>query len=174
MTMSMYQASVPVFVQMLGGLSQVLDKAEAYAAEKKADQGVMMSMRLHPTMWALAKEVQAATDFARNTTARLAGQEPMAIEETEKTEKTFADLKARIKASIEYVQGFKPAQIDGSEAKVLNLKMGGKDVSFKGQDYLIGFALPNFYFFCTTAYDILRSHGVDLVKRDYIGKIPGQ
>ena len=171
MTMSMYQASVPVFVQMLGGLSHVLDKAEAYATEKKADQGVMMSMRLHPTMWALAKEVQAATDFARNTTARLAGQEPMAIEETEKT---FADLKARIKTSIDYVQSFKPAQIDGSEAKVLSLKMGGKDVTFKGQDYLIGFALPNFYFFCTTAYDILRCHGVDLVKRDYLGKMPGQ
>ena len=90
------------------------------------------------------------------------------------TEKTFAELRQRIRATIEYVQGFKPAQIDGTEAKVVAMKMGGKDVSFKGQDYLIGMVLPNFYFFCTTAYDILRMNGVDLVKRDYLGKIPGQ
>ena len=171
MSMSMYQASVPIFVQMLTGLSGVLDKAEAYATEKKVDQSVMLSLRLHPTMWALAKEVQAATDFARITTARLADQEPLTIEETEKS---FADLKARIKRTIDYVQGFKPAQIDGSEQKVITFKMGGREVSFKGQDYLVGFALPNFYFFCTTAYDILRSNGVELVKRDYLGKVPGQ
>lgn len=171
MTMSMYQASAPVFLQMLGGLSQVLDKAEAYATEKKIDQAHILGMRVHPGMWALAKQVQAATDMARNGMSRLAGQEPLAMPETEKT---FAELRQRIRATIEYVQGFKPAQIDGTEAKVVAMKMGGKDVSFKGQDYLIGMVLPNFYFFCTTAYDILRMNGVDLVKRDYLGKIPGQ
>jgi hypothetical protein len=170
MSMSMYQASVPIFVQMLSGLSGVLDKAEAHCTEKKIDPVVMLGSRLYPNMWALTKEVVAATDFARNTTARLAGKEPLAIEETEKS---FADLKARIKRTIEYVEGFKPAEIDGSEQRVLSFKMGGRDVSFKGQDFLVGFALPNFYFFCTTAYDILRHNGVELVKRDYLGKTPG-
>ena len=170
MTMSMYQASAPIFVQMLGGLSSVLDKAEAYAAEKKVDPAVMFNLRLHPTMWALAKEVQAATDFARNSMSRLAGTELMAIEETEKT---FADLKARIKKSVDYVHSFKPAQIDGSEAREIKLKMAGKDVTLKGQDYLVGFALPNFYFFCTTAYGILRANGIDITKRDFLGKMPG-
>jgi hypothetical protein len=170
MSMSMYQASVPIFVQMLSGLSGVLDKAEAHCTEKKIDPAVMLGSRLYPNMWALTKEVVAATDFARNTTARLAGKEPLAIEETEKS---FADLKARIKRTIEYVEGFKPAEIDGSEQRVLSFKMGGRDVSFKGQDFLVGFALPNFYFFCTTAYDILRHNGVELVKRDYLGKTPG-
>lgn len=170
MSMSMYQASVPIFVQMLIGLSGVLDKAEAHCSEKKLDQAIFLGSRLYPNMWALSKEVVAATDFARNTTARLAGKEPLAIEETEKS---FADLKGRIARTIEYIQGFKPAEIDGSEQRVLNFKMGGRDVSFKGQDFLVGFALPNFYFFCTTAYDILRHNGVDLVKRDYLGKTPG-
>ena len=170
MSMSMYQASVPIFVQMLSGLSGVLDKAEVHCTEKKIDPAVMLGSRLYPNMWALTKEVVAATDFARNTTARLAGKEPLAIEETEKS---FADLKARIKRTIEYVEGFKPAEIDGSEQRVLSFKMGGRDVSFKGQDFLVGFALPNFYFFCTTAYDILRHNGVELVKRDYLGKTPG-
>jgi uncharacterized protein len=170
MSMSMYQASVPIFVQMLSGLSGVLDKAEAHCTEKKIDPAVMLGSRLFPNMWALTKEVVAATDFARNTTARLAGKEPLAIEETEKS---FADLKARIKRTVEYVEGFKPAEIDGSEQRVLNFKMGGRDVSFKGQDFLVGFALPNFYFFCTTAYDILRHNGVELAKRDYLGKTPG-
>ena len=171
MTMSMYQASVPVFVQLLTGLSQVLDKAEAYATEKKVDPSVMFNLRLHPTMWAFAKEVQAATDFARDGVARLAGADPLAIEANEKT---FADLKARVKKSIEYVQSFKPAQIDGSEDKVIKRKMGDREATFKGQDYLQGFVMPNFYFFCTTAYDILRMHGVEVTKRDYLGKMPGQ
>ena len=171
MSMSMYQASVPVFVQMLGGLSQVLDKAEAYATEKKIDQANIMAMRLHPGMWVLSKQVIAATDMARNGAARLAGKEPMAIEETEKT---FADLRGRIKTTLDYIQSFKPADIDGSAAKDIKVKMGGREASFKGQDYLQAFITPNFYFFCTTAYDILRSNGVELTKRDYLGKVPGQ
>jgi uncharacterized protein len=171
MTMSMYQASVPVFVQMLTGLSGVLDKAEAYATEKKIDQANILGMRLHPSMWALSKQVVAATDMARNGVARLAGKEPLVIEETEKT---FADLRGRIKKTIEYVQSFKPADIDGTEAKELKIKMGPNERTFKGQDYLQGFINPNFYFFCTTAYDILRQHGVDLNKRDFLGKVPGQ
>jgi hypothetical protein len=121
-------------------------------------------------MWALKKEVVAATDFARNISARLAGKEPLAMEETEQT---FADLKKRIASTIEYVQGFKPGEIEGSENRVLNLKMGGRDVNIKGQDFLVDFGLPNFYFFCTTAYDILRHNGVELAKRDYLGKAPG-
>ena len=171
MQMSMYNASAPIFIQMLGGLSGVLDKAEAYATEKKVDPAVMLGLRLNPTMWALAKEVQAATDFARNGMALLAGVDPLAIPETEKT---VAELKARIAKTIEYVQSFKPSQIDGSEGRTITRKMGGKDVTFKGYDFLVGMVLPNFYFFCTTAYDILRANGVDLVKRDYLGKIPGQ
>lgn len=170
MAMSMYQASAPIFLQMLSGLDGVVAKAEAYATEKKVDPSVMLNLRLHPTMWAFAREIQAATDFARDGVARLAGVEPLAIE---MNEKSFADLRARIKKSMEFVESFKPAQIDGSEAKVIKRKMGDREATFTGQNYLVGFILPNFYFFCTTAYDILRMHGVELAKRDYLGKTPG-
>jgi len=166
MSLSMYQASVPPFLQMLGALSAILDKAMAHAAAKKIDQSVFLSARLAPNMFALARQVQVAADFAKNTAGRLAGVDlPKFADE----EKSFEELKARIAKSVEFIKTLKPEQIDGSEAKEITFPLGGKPTTFKGQQYLIDFALPNFYFHLTAAYAILRHNGVELAKRDFLG-----
>jgi len=166
MTISMYQASAPRFVNMLNNLSAVLDKAAAHAEAKKIDPAVLTGDRLYPNMLPLTSQVRIACDNAKGAVARLAGVE---IPKHEDTEQTFAELKARIAKTIAFVQSIQPAQIDGSEEREIVLKLGGTEVKFKGMQYLLGFALPNFYFHVVTAYDILRHDGVELAKRDYIG-----
>lgn len=170
MSISMYQASVPVFVQFLKGLSGVLDKAEAHCTAKKCDPSAMTSARLIADMFPLTRQVQIATDFAKGVTARLAGAE---VPSWEDNEKTFADLKARIAKAIAFVESFKPAQIDGSEGREISLKVGGNPMVFKGQQYLLMFGMPNFYFHTAAAYSILRANGVDIGKRDFMGPVPG-
>jgi uncharacterized protein len=170
MPLSMYQASVPTFVQILTALSGVLDKAQAFAAAKKCDPGVLLAARLAPNMFALTQQVQIACDFAKGATARLAGTE---VPSWPDHEKTFAELQHRIKKTTDFVQTFKAAQIDGSEERDVKLSVGGQPVTFKGQPYLIHFVLPNFYFHATTAYVILRHNGVELGKRDFVGAVPG-
>lgn len=166
MTMSMYHASVPLFVQSLTALSEMLAKADTYAAERKFEPAVLLGSRLHPTMWPLSRQVQAACATASGCGARLAG---VTIPVFEDTEKTVAELQDRIKRVIAFLEGLKPAQIDGSEARDVSMRMGGKEVSYKGQNYLLWFALPNFMFHCTTAYNIMRHNGVDVSKRDFLG-----
>ena len=166
MLISMYQASAPRFANMLKNLSAILDKAQAHAEAKKIDQGVLLGCRLYPDMFALTRQVQIACDNAKGAVARLAGVE---VPKHEDTEQTFADLKARIAKTIDFVSSFKPSQIDGSEEKNIHLKLGALEVDWKGMQYLLGFALPNFYFHVVTAYDILRHNGVEIGKRDYIG-----
>jgi hypothetical protein len=166
MPLSMYQASVPAFLQMLASLSAILDKAAASAAARKIDPAVFLSARLAPDMLAFTKQIQIACDFAKNTSARLAGAE---IPKFADTEASFDELKARIAKTVEFVKSIKPAQIDGSEEKDISFPVGGKPMNFKGQAYLVGFALPNFYFHLTAAYAILRHNGVELGKRDFIG-----
>jgi uncharacterized protein len=170
MQISMYQASVPLFVQMLGAVSAVLDKAQAHATAKKIDPAVLLAARLAPDMLPMSRQVQLACDFAKGPAARLAGVE---VPSWPDTEKTFADLQERIKKTLDYVQSFKPAQIDGSDQRDVKITMAGQPVVFKGLPYLIHFVLPNFYFHCTTAYDILRHNGVELGKRDFVGRVPG-
>jgi hypothetical protein len=170
MPLSMYQASVPTFVQILTALSGVLDKAQAFAAAKKCDPGVLLAARLAPNMFALTQQVQIACDFAKGATARLAGTE---VPSWPDHEKTFAELQQRIKKTTDFVQTFKASQIDGSEERDVKLSVGGQPVTFKGQPYLIHFVLPNFYFHATTAYVILRHNGVELGKRDFVGAVPG-
>jgi uncharacterized protein len=170
MPLSMYQASVPTFVQILTALSGVLDKAQAFAAAKKCDPGVLLAARLAPNMFALTQQVQIACDFAKGATARLAGTE---VPSWPDHEKTFAELQQRIKKTTDFVQTFKASQIDGSEDRDVKLSVGGQPVTFKGQPYLIHFVLPNFYFHATTAYVILRHNGVELGKRDFVGAVPG-
>ena len=170
MALSMYQASVPVFVQMLSALSGVLEKAEAHAAARKVDPAVLLGDRLYPDMWPLARQVQTACDFAKGVSSRLAGVTPPVYEDNEKT---FGELKSRIAKTLELVRSFRPDQIDGSEEREVTIKLGGNPVTFSGQTYLLHFALPNFYFHCTTAYAILRHNGVELGKRDFVGKVPG-
>ena len=166
MTLSMYQASAPRFVNMLTNLSAILDKAEAHAEARKIDPMAFTSDRLYPDMLPLMSQVRIACDNAKGAVARLAGVE---IPKHEDTEQTFAELRARIAKTVAFVQSIQPAQIDGSEDREIVLKIGGKEIKFTGMQYLLGFALPNFYFHVVTAYDILRHGGVELGKRDYIG-----
>jgi hypothetical protein len=164
----MYQASIPAFVQMLNNLSAIMDKAEAHARSREIDPEVLVSYRLAPDMLPFVRQVQIAADLAKGAAARLAGVE---VPKHDDTEKSFADLKARLAKTTAFVQSFKPSAIDGSEDREINLTLGEHTLSFKGQPYLVRFVMPNFYFHCTTAYDILRHCGVELGKRDFIGTI---
>jgi len=168
MAISMYQSSAPVLTRMLTNLSAILDKAAAHAASRKIDPAVLLGTRLFPDMFSLAKQVQLACDFAKGAAARLAGVEPPKFPDEEKT---FDELKARIARTIDYVKEFKPAQIDGSEARAVALTAAGQTYNFKGQGYLLNMVLPNFYFHVTTAYAILRHCGVYIGKRDFLGPL---
>jgi hypothetical protein len=166
MTLSMYQASVPVFLSMLENLSNILTRAQANASERKIDPSVFLTARLAPDMFALTRQVQIATDHAKGAPSRLAGRE---VPKYDDTETTFEELQARIEKTRNHLKTFAPADIDGSEERVIEIKGGGRQFSFSGAQYLLRYALPNFYFHTTTAYDILRHNGVDLHKRDFIG-----
>ncbi len=165
--MSMYQASVPVLKRMLNNLSDILEKGAAHAEAKKIDPAVLIASRLYPDMFALARQIQTATDTAKGCAARLAGKE---IPKYEDNEATFPELAARIRKTVAFLDTFKPEQIDGMEDKSITLKLRGGDLSFTGMSYLLHFALPNFYFHVTTAYDILRHNGVEVGKMDFLGK----
>jgi len=166
MSFGMYAASVPTFLHMLKNLTAILEKAEAFAKERDIEPEVLVNWRLAPDMLPLSNQIQIAADFAKGTTARLAGaQVPSYPDE----ETTLAELKARIAKTVKFVEGFKPKDIDGSETRDITLTVGGQEMRFKGEPYLVHFALPNFYFHVTTAYDILRRCGVDIGKRDFIG-----
>jgi len=167
MTLSMYQASVPVFVRALGNLAHVLKKGEAHARAKNVTDEVLLQTRLIPDMLPLVKQVQIATDMAKNGAARLAGVEPLQFEDTETT---LEQLYARIDRVLDYLKTFKPEQIDGSETRPIHLKMRSGELNFEGQTYLLHFVIPNVFFHCTTAYDILRKAGTAIGKVDFIGK----
>ena len=166
MTISMYQASAPAFDKMLGNLSAILTKAATWAEGRKIDPAVLLGARLAPDMFPLTRQLQIACDFAKGTCARLAGVEPPKYEDNEAS---FADFQARIARTRQFIATLKAAQIDGSEDKQISFKAGQRELSFKGQAYLTGFALPNFYFHYTTAYAILRHNGLELSKGDFIG-----
>ena len=167
MTLSMYNASIPVFQQMLKALSEVLTKAEAHAADKHFDPQVLLQARLFPDMFPLLRQVQIAADFAKSVPARLAGVEVPAYEDSEQS---FADLQARLTKTLTFLAGLSAAQIDGSEALEVVLRPGTpKEKKLSGQTYLLGYGLPQFFFHVTTAYDILRHNGVEIGKRDFLG-----
>lgn len=167
MTLSMYQASVPVFKQMLGALSAVLTKAEAHAAAKKIEPNALLQARLYPDMFALLRQVQIACDFAKGVSARLAGAEVPGFEDKEET---FADLQARIEKTLAFIASLEAARIDGSEERRIVTQAGTpKEKIFSGQSYLLNYGLPHFFFHTTTAYAILRHNGVEVGKKDYVG-----
>ncbi len=168
MSLSMYQASVPVLIRMLDNLSHILDKAVKHAEAKNIDPSVFVNARLAPDMYPLSKQVQIATDMAKGCAARLSGLEVPSYEDNEAT---FADLQARIAKTSAFIQSVSAGQIDGSEDRTVTLKLRGKEISFAGQPYLLHFVLPNFYFHITTAYNILRHNGVELGKMDFLGGI---
>ncbi|MGH8629246.1 MAG: DUF1993 domain-containing protein [Burkholderiales bacterium] len=168
MSLSMYQASVPVFLRTLAALSAILDKAAAHAAQRKIEPSVLLNTRLFPDMFPFVRQVQLAADFAKGTGARLAGIDMPKFADTEST---LDELKARIAKTVGFLKTLQPAQIDGSETRDITIPIGGQPQLFKGQPYLLHFALPNFFFHATTAYDILRHCGVEVGKRDFIGPI---
>jgi len=165
-TISMYQASVPRLANILKNLSAILDKAQTHAEAKKIDPLVLSNARLYPDMLPMKRQVYIACDTAKNAVARLAGVEPPKHDDVEET---FAELKARIAKALAFIQTFKPEQIDGSEEKAIRIKAGQRELDYTGMQYLLGHALPNFYFHVVTAYDILRHNGVEIGKRDYLG-----
>ncbi|MHB8744348.1 MAG: DUF1993 domain-containing protein [Sulfuricaulis sp.] len=167
MTITMYQASVPVFIRMLNNLVTILEKAAAHAEAKKIDPAVLIDSRLYPDMFPLARQIRIATDAAAGGAARLAGIEPP---KSENNETTFPDLIGRIRKTITYVNTFKPEQIDGSEKRQITLKVRDDTLTLDGQTFLLNRVLPNFYFHITTAYGILRHNGIELGKKDYLGK----
>ena len=169
MSLSMYQASVPVFVRALKNLTGVLQKGEAFAAAKKIDQEVLINARLAPDMFPLSTQIQIATDIARRGVARLAGVEAPKFEDNEKT---FADLDGRINRTITYLESFQPKQIDGTEDKPLTIEIGGNKMNFTGKEMLLNFSIPNVFFHTTVTYAILRHNGVEIGKKDFLGNMP--
>ena len=167
MAISMYQASVPTFIRMLNNLTGVLAKGASHAEARKIDPAVLVNSRLFPDMFPLTRQVQIATDNAKGGAARLAGLEPPKYEDNESS---FPELIARIDKTVAYLKTFKPEQIDGSEERTITLKLGKETLTFQGLPYLLNRVLPNIYFHSVTAYNILRHNGVDVGKKDYLGK----
>ncbi|MDO9442415.1 MAG: DUF1993 domain-containing protein [Beijerinckiaceae bacterium] len=169
MPLSLHQATTPILLQMLGGLSKLLDKASAHCVEKKIDPNAILAARLYPTMFAFQKQVTVATDWARNLAGMLAGVE---IPKMAGDEKSFEDLKARVEASIAFVQGVDAAAIDAGADKEISWMAGPNKRAMQGTDFALHQALPQFFFHVTTAYAILRHNGVELAKRDFMGDVP--
>ena len=167
MTSAIYTASIPVFKQMLGGLSQVLAKADAHASAKKIDPNALLQARLFPDMFPLLRQVQVATDFAKSVSARLADVE---VPKLEDNEQTFADLQARIATVLSFLDGLEPAKFDGSATREIVTQAGTpKEKRFSGESYIFNYGLPHFFFHTNAAYAILRHNGVEVGKKDYIG-----
>jgi len=168
MTISMYQASVPVFIRMLNNLIAILEKTAAHAEARKIAPAVLLSSRLYPDMFPLSRQVQIASDTAKGGAARLAGTEPPKYEDNETT---FPELIERLRKTIAYLNTLKPAQIDGSEKRAVTLKVRDEMLTFEGLTFLLNRVLPNLYFHISTAYAILRHSGVEIGKKDYLGKM---
>ncbi len=166
MSFSMYDASVPVFKQILGSLSAILDKAEAHAAEKKIEPAALLQARLYPDMFPLLRQVQVACDFAKGASARLAGAD---VPRFEDLEQSFPELRERIAKTVAFIDGLPQDGIEASAQRDITTSTGANARQFKGQVYLMHYALPHFYFHATTAYAILRHNGVEVGKKDFIG-----
>ena len=166
MQISMYRVSVPVLARALRNLATVLRKGEAHASARNVDPTVLLGYRLAPDMFALTRQVQIATDTAKGCVARLAGVDVPVYEDNETT---FAQLLDRVERTVAFIEGFQPAQIDGTEDKSVTLKMRTGEMTFQGLPYLLEFVLPNVYFHGTAAYAILRHCGVELGKKDFLG-----
>jgi hypothetical protein len=168
MSFTMFEVCVPVFDRGLNVLAAVLKKGAAYAVDQGLSDSSLVEARLAPDMFTLARQVQSASDAAKFAACRLTEVQPPAFTDTETS---FAELQARTERTIQLLQQFKPSQFEGSELRTVTLGSGAGLRTFDGRTYLLGFALPNFYFHVTTAYDILRHHGVPLGKRDYLGQV---
>ena len=167
MSLSTYDASVPVFTRGLTNLRAVLQKAHDHALTKHFEPSILLSSRLYPDMHPLTRQVQIASDAAKFCVSRLAAVEPPKYEDNEVT---FDDLYARIDKTIAYLEGFDAAKLEGSESRTVTVSVPSGKHELLGRNYLLHFALPNFFFHVTTAYAILRHNGVELGKFDYLGQ----
>lgn len=167
MSLSMYEAAVPVFVRMLGNLRVLIEKGAAHAEARKFDGVLLSDSRLFVDMFSLARQIHIATDAAKGAAARLAGVEPPSFADVEHS---LPELMARIDKTVAFLTTLNAEQFDGSETRAITLKLRSGELNFNGQDYLLNFALPNFYFHTTTAYNILRHNGVELGKMDFLGR----
>jgi uncharacterized protein len=168
MAISMYSASAPVFVRMLGNLQAWLDKAAAHAEARKFDTANYLGLRLAPDMLPLARQIQIASDTAKGCMARLSGGD---VPKWEDNEATLADLRARLQKTIDYVRSFSTEQIDGSDSREITIPLRtGDPLVFNGESYLKHYVQPNFYFHVTIAYALLRHAGVEIGKNDYLGR----
>lgn len=164
---ALYSASIPLFQQMLGGLKGVLQKADAHATEHKIDPNALLQARLFPDMFALSRQVQVATDFAKGVAARLAGVE---VPKMEDNEQTFAELQARIDTVLTFLASLDATQFaDAATREIVTQAGTPKEKRFTGQSYLFNYGLPHFFFHTTTAYALLRHNGVPVGKKDYVG-----
>jgi hypothetical protein len=170
MSLSLYQSSVPVFERSLNAFLAILDKAEEHAGARKFDPAGYLAMRLSPDMWPLTRQVQAFCDHAKNASFRLAGKEPPVKEDKETT---IAELRGRIQATLDMLKSIDAKAMEGGENREIVIPAGANKLKFEGANYLLHFAMPNFYFHLTTAYDILRSAGVEIGKRNFMGTVPG-
>lgn len=167
MTLSMHQAAVPVFVRALSNLREVLRKGEAHAVAAGYDPALLLQLRQAPDMFPLLRQVQIATDMAKNACARLAGVEALAFPDDESS---FEQLYARLDRAIEYIGGFTATQLDGSEGRAIAFQTRRNgELKFDGQAYLLHYVFPNVFFHCTVAYALLRGAGVQLGKDDFLG-----
>ncbi len=163
----MYDASIPVFKQMLTALSDVLRKAEAHAEEKKIDPAALLQARLFPDMFPLVRQVQIAADFSKGVSARLAGIE---VPSWPETETSFAELQALITKALAHLDSVTPEQFEQSDSREIVLRPGTpKEKKLVGRVYLLQYGLPQFFFHVTTAYALLRHNGVAIGKRDFMG-----
>jgi hypothetical protein len=162
----MYEATIPGIVQTLKGLTTILKKANAHCEAKNIAKDVILAYRLSPDMFHLTRQVQIVTDQAKGLGARLSGRELPSYPDTEAS---FEELQARLAKVTEFLKSISPGEIDGTEAKTINLKLGPREMTFSGAQYAFQFVLPNFYFHAATAYDILRLAGVGLTKADFLG-----
>ena len=169
MSLSLYQSSVPVFERSLNAFLGILDNAEEHAQARKFDTAQYLAMRLSPDMWPLSRQVQAFCDHAKNASFRLAGKEPPVKEDKETT---VAELRARIQATLDMLKSIDAKAMEGAEDREIVIPAGANKLKIEGANYLLHFAMPNFYFHLTTAYDILRASGVEIGKRSFLGTVP--
>lgn len=162
----MHSRSVAIFDHFLAALSRILDKAEAHFAATNIKEETILAARLFPDMFNFTRQVQLACDFAARGCARLAGVEPKSFADTETS---FAELKDRIAAARAYIGVFPMQSFDGAPTRQITFKAGGREMVMSGEDFLTRYAIPQFFFHVTTAYDLLRHNGVALSKQDYMG-----
>ncbi|MGE0024056.1 MAG: DUF1993 family protein [Hyphomicrobium sp.] len=169
MSITMYEIAVPSFTKHLEALDAIIDKAAAYCEARKIDPEALLSDRLYPDMYPLRKQVQSACDFAKLSVGRLAGLTPPVHDDSEKT---FADLKQRIAETLAVLGEATPEPMEAAADREITIKAGPRELKFSGKEYLLHFALPNFYFHCATAYGILRHNGLEIGKRDFMRRVP--